>query len=44
METKDLKRLSLLPDEMLTPRLVALAQEILRYHDCLLYTSDAADD
>lgn len=33
METKDLKRLSLLPDEMLTPRLVALAQEILRYHD-----------
>lgn len=33
METKDLKRLSLLPDEMLTPRLVALAQEILHYHD-----------
>lgn len=33
METKDLKRLSLLPEEMLTPRLVALAQEILRYHD-----------
>lgn len=33
METKDLKRLSLLPDAMLTPRLVALAQEILRYQD-----------
>lgn len=33
METKDLKRLSLLPYAMLTPRLVALAQEILRYQD-----------
>lgn len=28
METKEIKALSLLPDEMLTPRLVALAQEI----------------
>lgn len=33
METKEIKALSLLPDEMLTPRLVALAQEILRYQD-----------